>query len=914
LAASYAKGARPNVYWPARIMHASEGGWDAIGGGSSGNGGGSSNGGTGLNVGGSSVRRNMSRQKVDVVFLAPYWKQDEGSGRTTTTLAAMDESTFNAVPLFQVESVDAVDDVLKEYPYAWSDGIDLTQLTKAFRFTGLPRAALPRYINAHRLAAALRNYAKHNIPNSGTANDRATAGLFETHSMSVKTPNFPSVILHLPFDYILSQLPRSLDDGLLGSSRQSNNSHVMEPVLNLGSMVKAMNPPHSWGAAGNKADEDLDQNGQSTPDKNLSPASLWTKMGEPSSEMDANPTQPIDEFMKDFPALNDIFNQYFSSPPLVGPLGTLSVFLLLMENLKDGKEMDTPTRQTRLQGLITTWASWKRQGEDNLAYLLRNRAKPAIVLWRRAAEKLYRLFLTMLGDDKNLGSGLSVVISDTRCNGHRTSGGCFERPVRLPAALKGARLAGVGSNNSSRLITEVPARYIDMVESKLLARAHTSQYLKRMKSRCAAASSDDEVLVLTDNSEGEGGTDTSKFVMKVLKWFCVCVANTHPSHNVVPCETLGMAVGSRGTWLAAVTGVAAAVAAADMVVHGHCVNAFCMARPPGHHAGRSIHAMKAVSNGYCVLNAVAVTALYAVTAVAEGGLGLGRVCVLDFDAHHGNGTQDILCSTYDPRFFYVSLHAGGAQVNGHPKEDDPNHELHDLSDDRKQSGIYPGRCGDTSPHAGVLNIPMGPRVTGQAVGQVLIERVLPQIEAFSPDLLILSAGFDAHKSDPMELGTLSAADFGHITELACDVAFKTCSGRVVSVLEGGYGVPCCRIQKDTFLPKVSPPTENVRQENLPQAAAQNPVAPPEAAAVARLESGIANSESNAISKSATSAFTVVRKPTKLIDLGDDLPDDMDDQVPAALQNRLEKCHAEGFVECVSEHVKSLLGHNKAKQN
>ena len=87
--------------------------------------------------------------------------------------------------------------------------------------------------------------------------------------------------------------------------------------------------------------------------------------------------------------------------------------------------------------------------------------------------------------------------------------------------------------------------------------------------------------------------------------------------------------------MAAITGVAAAIAATDMVVRGQCVNAFCIVRPPGHHAGRMLHPMKAVSNGFCVLNAVANAALHATLPQSDGGLGLNRVCVIDFDVHHG---------------------------------------------------------------------------------------------------------------------------------------------------------------------------------------------------------------------------------------------------------------------------------------
>ena len=97
------------------------------------------------------------------------------------------------------------------------------------------------------------------------------------------------------------------------------------------------------------------------------------------------------------------------------------------------------------------------------------------------------------------------------------------------------------------------------------------------------------------------------------------------------------------------TGVAGAVYGADIVVRGECVNVFCVTRPPGHHAGRSLHPMKAVSNGFCILNSVACAALHATTPLSEGGLGLSRVCVIDFDVHHGNGTQDIVRSSCEKR-------------------------------------------------------------------------------------------------------------------------------------------------------------------------------------------------------------------------------------------------------------------------
>jgi acetoin utilization deacetylase AcuC-like enzyme len=90
-------------------------------------------------------------------------------------------------------------------------------------------------------------------------------------------------------------------------------------------------------------------------------------------------------------------------------------------------------------------------------------------------------------------------------------------------------------------------------------------------------------------------------------------------------------VGSKGTWTAAVCGVAAGLNIAEMVVHGKCINGFVISRPPGHHAGRNLHSMKAISNGFCILNTAACVAIYATTPLSEGGLGLSRACVIDFD-------------------------------------------------------------------------------------------------------------------------------------------------------------------------------------------------------------------------------------------------------------------------------------------
>lgn len=352
-----------------------------------------------------------------------------------------------------------------------------------------------------------------------------------------------------------------------------------------------------------------------------------------------------------------------------------------------------------------------------------------------------------------------------------------------------------------------------------------------------------------------------------------------------------IAEGSRGSWKAAIAAVGAAVQAVDMIMNGECVNVFCTTRPPGHHAGRELHAMKAVSNGFCLLNNAACAALYATSPVSEGGPGLRRVCVIDIDVHHGNGTQDILCSTYDPRFLYVSIHSGGADVNGVNPVEDADQLSHHLGRTSKK-GIFPGRCGDTSPHQGVLNIPLGAKVTSHALGSALVTKVTPAVEKFSPELIILSTGFDAHKNDPLGLGGLNAEDFGTLTEVVCKLAHKNCSGRVLSVLEGGYGIPCCRPQSNLFDPEAAVKAASENGESNKVEAVD-------------IDPGNGGGDPAVSTAKSDPKPDPQQKELEIKDLGEEIPEDMKDEMPYPLQKRLDKCHAEGFMECVREHVKAL---------
>ncbi|HDR29724.1 histone deacetylase family protein [Rhodovulum sp.] len=205
---------------------------------------------------------------------------------------------------------------------------------------------------------------------------------------------------------------------------------------------------------------------------------------------------------------------------------------------------------------------------------------------------------------------------------------------------------------------------------------------------------------------------------------------------------------SPGSWQAALRGLGGCLRAVDMVLSGEARKAFVAMRPPGHHA----EARRAM--GFCLLSNAAIAAKYALDHH-----GLARVAVMDFDVHHGNGTQDILWD--EPRALFVSTH---------------------------QMPLYPGTGAPDKrgAHDNILNVPLPPHSDGARFRAEVERQVLPRLDGFAPDLLIVSAGFDAHRADPLAQLDLGAEDFAWITERLCDIADAHCGGRVVSTLEGGY--------------------------------------------------------------------------------------------------------------------------------
>ena len=215
-------------------------------------------------------------------------------------------------------------------------------------------------------------------------------------------------------------------------------------------------------------------------------------------------------------------------------------------------------------------------------------------------------------------------------------------------------------------------------------------------------------------------------------------------HSALDADTIV----SPGSGTAALHAVGALIAATDDVMTGRASNAFCAVRPPGHHAepGRVM--------GFCLFNSVAIAAAHARVVYR-----IERVAVVDFDVHHGNGTQAFFAD--DANLFYASTH---------------------------QSPLYPG-TGSPSERGiagNIVNAPLPPGAGSAEFRRAITDIVLPQLVSFAPELLLISAGFDAHAADPLAQLNLTTDDYRWVTQELMTLAHQSCDGRIVSALEGGY--------------------------------------------------------------------------------------------------------------------------------
>ncbi len=201
------------------------------------------------------------------------------------------------------------------------------------------------------------------------------------------------------------------------------------------------------------------------------------------------------------------------------------------------------------------------------------------------------------------------------------------------------------------------------------------------------------------------------------------------------------------TWTAALRAAGAAIAATDAVMAGEMTNAFCAVRPPGHHAEQ------AKAMGFCFFNNIAIAAKYALERH-----GLKRVAIVDFDVHHGNGTEDIVRG--DQRMLMVSFFQ-------HP--------------------LFPFSGADTAA-SNMVNLPVPANTRGMDIREMIDMLWIPRLEAFKPQMIFISAGFDAHRDDELGQLSLNEQDFAWITDRIKQVADRHAKGRIVSSLEGGYSL------------------------------------------------------------------------------------------------------------------------------
>ena len=283
---------------------------------------------------------------------------------------------------------------------------------------------------------------------------------------------------------------------------------------------------------------------------------------------------------------------------------------------------------------------------------------------------------------------------------HATGWGHPERPQRLSELRK--RLDADGLTAACTIIPPTPA------ERESLLSVHTESYLRRLEQACRA---------------GEKFIDT-------------------PDSQICP-----------ESWQISLLAAGSVIEAADLVARGQLDNAFCAIRPPGHHAESG------ESMGFCLLNNIALAARR-----LTGLHGLERVAILDWDVHHGNGTQHIF--EEDPAVFFVSLH-------------------------QSPLSLYPGTGFASERGKGdglgtILNIPLEAGTSDEQYLAAFENSALASIEKFAPQFLLISAGFDAHRNDPLAGLSLSSRAFEMMSLLSVELAWRVCGGRVVTVLEGGY--------------------------------------------------------------------------------------------------------------------------------
>jgi len=472
LASSYARGARHSVFWPARVMHASE-------------------------LSGYTGRRNKSK-KIDVVFLAPYWNSDQALASTagrrsdplSDSMARHGEVLFRKGPLFEVESIDANASCIQSYPYDAQMGLDKDALRATFKFMGLPKAVFPRFLDSQRMALGLKTFSQIELKSTlASDSDQTSAALLEGHPLAVQTAHFPASVLQLPFVHILSQLPHHERQTFPQPNPDIPNT---EPALRFDKILSAMKPPICWGLSP----------GDASKAKETPLVSSFIKS--PITFVDKNNGTASDpyntgRFLDGLESLKSLLSEKSATSRMLK--NSLNELVGTFTKKSSLQELHPEAKRRYTKSLNRTWMVVKSKGENLILAALKDKKYITFLKdWRRCCERIFKHVNVALGSEAT-----SFVITDSRCNLHLTSSECVERAVRLPAALKGVKQA----KGNIEIINSIEDAYLNLAENVAIVRAHKMSYVERIKKKCMAAPADN-VVALTDDSDGNGGEDTSE--------------------------------------------------------------------------------------------------------------------------------------------------------------------------------------------------------------------------------------------------------------------------------------------------------------------------------------------------------------------------------------------------------------------
>ena len=515
LAASFHPQARSDVMWPARVMHDEEG----------------------------KIANNGKKMKgysVNVVFFSPYWTANNaGSG-------GRGKQGYIMTPnIFEMEVVDANKKMIQPYPFeASAEELDIEELRMSFSLTGLPKDNFNSYVDAHRLALGFKKYGSANNGGDGAFVNTDVAALRDCHLLSLKTPCFSAGLLELPWSYILEKLNAPASSAIESAAKNTSK----EPVLDLQRLLNTLEAPllgssaSSDGAASMKSS--VVNNGTASPaatKQKLAPPKHGTvKQGQRITFAHMFFSGKLLEVLENDSSSNlpeDISINWLSN--------AVDELLLLCGNMigkQYGKGVKTTVSEAmdQMSRLLNSILLLKGRGEDFIkssAELTSGDLESTIFDWRRGMEDLFgyvrRCYsIPVVG----IGIGATNVLTDSRCSAHLTSSGSMERSVRLPAALKGAKNAGAGTKSTFKILSAVEDAWVDLALQKILPMCHEKRYIQRLVQKIKDIGDGNERGVpLTDDSDGKGGEDTG---------------------------------GSKGSYDAALSGVACALKGTSMVCTG----------------------------------------------------------------------------------------------------------------------------------------------------------------------------------------------------------------------------------------------------------------------------------------------------------------------------------------------------------